>query len=214
MADAALAIALANRLRRDILRGALPPGAPIKERDGAAEAGVSRTPMREAIRILAKEGLIELRPARSPIVARPSAKEISDHVTVLVALEMLSGELACEHGTEAEFDHLAELTARMGAMTAPEDDLDRFETDMAFHAAIARASGNAALAETHSAYLARLWRARFLSFRIRQNRDRALRQHEDILAALRARSKAKVRAALQAHLGHMGRDMLRMIEAE
>ncbi|MEQ9673915.1 MAG: winged helix-turn-helix domain-containing protein, partial [Roseovarius indicus] len=69
MAEGILAEQIANQLRRDILRGKLAPGASIKERDNAAEMGVSRTPMREAIRILAQDGLVILRPARSPIVA-------------------------------------------------------------------------------------------------------------------------------------------------
>ncbi|MDN3722463.1 GntR family transcriptional regulator [Roseibium salinum] len=96
MSEPNLADEIAARLRRDILRGKLPPGSAIKERDNALELGVSRTPMREAIRILAKEGLVILRPSRSPVVARPSFKEISDQVAVLVALEKFSAELACE----------------------------------------------------------------------------------------------------------------------
>ena len=66
MVDANLATEIAARLRRDILRGELLPGAKVKERDNAEGLGVSRTPMREAIRILATEGLIVLAPSRSP----------------------------------------------------------------------------------------------------------------------------------------------------
>ena len=92
-----------HQLRRNILRGHAFTGWSIKERDNAAEMGVSRTPMREAIRILAKEGLIELRPARSPIVSMPDgASRSSDDVEVLLAVEKLSGELACDRATDAE----------------------------------------------------------------------------------------------------------------
>ena len=67
MAEHSLPDQIADELRRDILRGRLVPGDAIKERDNATEMGVSRTPLREAVRILAKEGLVDLRPARSPI---------------------------------------------------------------------------------------------------------------------------------------------------
>ena len=70
MPDLTLPEQIAQSLRRDILRGRLSPGDSIKERDNAAERGVSRTPRREAIRILAQEGLVILRPSRSPIVTR------------------------------------------------------------------------------------------------------------------------------------------------
>ena len=118
MNDGILAEQIANRLRRAILRGALPPGASIKERDNAAELGVSRTPMREAIRILAKEGLVELRPARSPIVALPDLTAVTEQAEVLIALEKLSAELACVHATEDELAELAELVDRIEQVVA------------------------------------------------------------------------------------------------
>ena len=65
---ATIPAAIADRLRREILTGAIPPGSPIKERDHAERLGVSRTPLREAVRILAQEGLVILRPLRSPLV--------------------------------------------------------------------------------------------------------------------------------------------------
>src|SRR5210317_61873 len=122
-----LAEKIATRLRRDILRGKLKPGSPIKERDNAAELGVSRTPMREAIRILAKEGLVELRPARSPIVAQPGFKEVEDLAAVLIALEKLSVELACLHATETDLTRIQALVQRMSDTFDHTDPLDMFE---------------------------------------------------------------------------------------
>ena len=102
MTEEILAAQIANQLRRNILQGKLPPGSTIKERDNATEMGVSRTPLREAIRILATEGLVELRPARSPIVSTPTIKQIADDVEVLLYVEKLSGELACARASEDE----------------------------------------------------------------------------------------------------------------
>ncbi|MDH3263627.1 MAG: GntR family transcriptional regulator [Paracoccaceae bacterium] len=200
MAERNLPEHIANRLRRDILRGALAPGAPIKERDSAAGMAVSRTPMREAIRILAKEGLVVLRPSRSPTVADPGLKEISDAIEVLRALELLSGELACRHATEDEIAGIRAIHERMSRLYGEIDTLDLFEIDMSFHLAIAAASHNAALAETHQAFLARLWRARYLSAKKRASRERVLRQHGNIVAGLEARDPARVQGEIRAHL--------------
>ena len=163
--------------------------------------------MREAIRLLAKEGLVELRPARSPIVANPTLKEIEDAITVLVALEELSGRLAVVHASDAEIDGIAAVNARMEAGFDGMDLIDRFEVDMAFHIAIAQASHNVALAETHGAYLARMWRARFLSARTRRNRDRVLTQHGAIIAGLRARNADQTAGAIRGHLENLLMDI-------
>lgn len=198
-----LADAIAYELRREILRGNLAPGAPIKERDNAERQGVSRTPMREAIRILAKEGLVQLRPLRSPLVADPSLSEIVDQVRVLHALELLSGELACENASDAEIAQIGALKGRIEAIYGQADPVDVFELDMQFHTAIVAASHNAALAGTHGAYMARLWRARYLSARRKQSRERVLAQHSAIHAALVARDVGAIKGQIDAHLGAM-----------
>ena len=205
---------IAYQLRRDILRGKLLPGSAIKERDFAAELDVSRMPVREAIRMLAQEGLVILRPARSPIVARPSFKEIADQSEVLIALEKLSAELACRHASDADIDRLAAITDHMASHFDTTDPLDMFEVDMSFHRAIAEASRNQALAETHSTYLGRLWRTRYLSASQRRNRERVVTEHGRIVTALRARDPRAARAAIDSHLWHLADDIREVIEAE
>ncbi|SFD44115.1 GntR family transcriptional regulator [Roseivivax sediminis] len=214
MTEASLPEQIASELRRHILRGKLAPGAQVKERDNAAELGVSRTPMREAIRILAKEGLVVLRPARSPIVAKPSYKEISDAIEVLLALEKLSAEIACAEATADDLTELRRITDHMSEHFDTTDPLDMFEIDMSFHTAIARASHNDALAETHGAYLARLWRARYLTAIKRRNRDRVVAHHTAILEALEARNRDAARAAIDRHLGTLPHDIREVFEAE
>lgn len=201
MTDDTLPEAIAYELRREILRGNLAPGTTIKERDNAERQGVSRTPMREAIRILAKEGLVQLRPLRSPVVANPSLTEIIDQIRVLHALELLSGELACERATEAQIVEIGALKDRIQAIYGEADTLDVFELDMQFHSAIVAASHNPALAQTHGSYMARLWRARYLSAQRKLSRDRVLRQHSAIHAALAARDAVAIKAEIGAHLG-------------
>ncbi len=203
MADKTLPETIAHQMRREILRGKLAPGDSIKERDNAAEMGVSRTPMREAIRILAKEGLVILRPSRSPIVANPSLQEICDNIEVLATLELKSAELACERATDAEIAGIREIQEYMEKVYDDLDAVDVFEIDMRFHVAIAQASHNASMAEAHNAYLSRLWRARFLSAARKRSRDRVLNQHRAIVEGLVARDAARVAREIGAHLEHL-----------
>lgn len=200
MTDKTLPEKIADKLRRDIIQGSLEPGQQIKERDHAQELDVSRTPMREAIRILAKEGLVILRPSRSPIVANPSFEEISDVVEVLTALELRSGALACRNATQEDIeriqamhDHMAEVQGNIGRV-------DLFELDMEFHMAIAASCKNAILAETHSAFVRRLWRARYLSATRKDISARVKRQHGAIMEAFRARDEVAMEREINAHL--------------
>lgn len=194
---------IAAQLRRDILNGKFAPGTTIKERDNALDMGVSRTPMREAIRILANEGLVVLRPARSPIVAEPSFKQIADNIEVLTALELLSADLACQNASDAQIAHIVALNDRFASVYDSLDRVELFELDMGFHIAIAEASNNAVLAETHRAILARMWRARFLSARRKTSRGRVLTQHNLITDGLKHRDAQRVRVNLQDHLEHL-----------
>lgn len=203
MPDQTLSDQIAQTLRRQILSGKLAPGDSIKERDNAAEMGVSRTPMREAIRILAKEGLVILRPSRSPIVANPSLQEITDSIEVLACLELKSAQLACERATDEELRQIQAIQQHMEAVYDTIDPIDVFEIDMGFHLAIARASHNPSMAETHQAYLSRLWRARYLSAIRKRSRERVLSQHRAIVEGLLARDPEQVTRELGSHLEHL-----------
>lgn len=205
---------IASQLRRDILNGKFAPGATIKERDNAAELGVSRTPMREAIRILAKEGLVVLRPARSPIVAQPTFKQIADNIELLTALELLSADLACRTASDAQIANVIAAQEKFESHYDRLDRVDAFELDMKVHIAIAQASNNEALIETHRSILARLWRARFLSARRQDSRDRVLRQHALIIEGLQRREPDMVRVNLSDHLEHLLVNVREYFESE
>ena len=204
MTGETLAERIAQSLRRGILRGDLRPGQPIKERDTAAEMGVSRTPMREAIRLLAQEGLLTLRPSRSPVVADPSLQDIANAVEVMTLLELKSAELACHRASDADLAAIraiAETYERQREAGA--DTIDTFETDMAFHLAVAGASHNPQMAEMHHAFVARLWRVRYLSAIRARSRARVIREHRAIVTALLARDARALTRAIDRHLAHV-----------
>ncbi|MBQ2262136.1 MAG: GntR family transcriptional regulator [Loktanella sp.] len=193
-----LADEAANRLRDLILLERLAPGTPVSERELADVLGISRTPLKDALRILEAEGLVDYGPTRRPRVADPSIDELRDYITVLGALEALAGEIACSEATAEELEVIERMAAQMD--TGPDDPLAFFHLDMAFHGAIVAAAHNAPLAETHRQYNARLWRARFLSSRQVDRRANTLSEHGRIVAALNARDAAQTSAALRDHL--------------
>ena len=214
MSKEILAQHIADHLRRNILRGLLLPGESIKERDIADEKGVSRTPIREAIRVLAQEGLVELRPSRSPIVTTSDHIEFEELTVVLIALEKLSARLACKNASNEDIEHINELVEKIAANYDDGDPLDIFELDMALHTAIALASGNKVLAETHGSFLRRLWRARYLAAVERRHGTRIVDQHREIYFALRDRNPDAAETAVAEHLRGLAQDIRVIIEKD
>ncbi|MEM7259397.1 MAG: GntR family transcriptional regulator [Pseudomonadota bacterium] len=195
-----LADRIADELRDLVLLEKLAPGAPIPERETADALGVSRTPLRESLRILASEGLVEIAPNKAPRVANPSIDELRDLLLVQGALEALAGELACDSATDQELDSIAALEANMVSISDNSDPLVFFQMDMQFHQSIVAAARNETLFDTHQTYNARLWRARFISSRQRVNRSGTLQQHNEIVKALLNRDGSACAAALRNHL--------------
>ena len=198
-----LAERIADELRDLVLLEKLNPGASIPERETAEALGVSRTPLRESLRILASEGLVEIEPNRPPRVANPSLDEIKNLLQVQGALEGLAGALACENATDAEVARIRQVETMMRESSTSNQNADNlafFQLDMQFHEAIVAASGNAALRDTHRNYNSRLWRARFISSRLQVNRAGTLSQHTDIVEALEARNANACSDALEKHL--------------
>ena len=195
-----LASEAADNLREFIMLGKLAPGMPVRERDLAEAFGISRTPLKEALRILEGEGLIAYGPTRRPSVADPSLDEINDWMRVQGALEALAGELACAHASDADLAEIERINASIKEARNSEGKLEAFRRDMAFHEAIVAAANNAALAETNATYNARLWRVRFLSSQRDAGRDATRQEHLDIVQALKARDPVAARRALKLHL--------------
>lgn len=195
-----LAERIADELRDLVLLEKLKPGATIPERETAEALGVSRTPLRESLRILASEGLVEIAPNRPPVVANPSIEDLKSLLQVQGALEALAGELACDAASSDQLEEIAGLEAEMREISDHCDPLEFFQKDMYFHQRIVAASNNQSLLETHKTYNSRLWRARFISSRQRVNRNGTLDQHQDIVEGLMSRRQEKAAAALRGHL--------------
>ena len=209
-----LADQIADVLREQMLTGTLKPGDPIHERDTSEALGVSRTPLRESLLILEAEGLVEMAPARSPIVAAPTLAELTQLLVVQSTLEALAGELACENATEEQIGQIADLHQIMLDSDSSPDTVAHFKTDMAFHEAIVAATGNQPLVKTHKQYNSRLWRARYMSSSRRVGRACSMAQHGAIVEGLKNRDSAGTSAIMRQHLENAIKSITQIYQAE
>lgn len=189
-----------SRLRDLIVEGALAPGARIAERQLCESLGVSRTPLREALKVLASEGLVELLPNRGARVARLDERDIEHMFQVMGALEALAGTLACAHVTEAELAEIAALHYEMLAQYTRRKLPEYFRLNQAIHAAIVMAARNPILASTYQSLAGRIRRARYLANLSDERWRHAVEEHESILQALQARDGARLARLLADHL--------------
>jgi DNA-binding GntR family transcriptional regulator len=199
-ANPALAVRLADALREKILEGQLTEGQKIRELDLTEEFGVSRTPLREAMKMLAAEGLIELIPNRGAIVSRQSDAELEEAFPVLSALERLAGELAAQFATESEIAHIEDLTERLRQKVEAGDRIAYFELNHEIHNFILAAARNQTLSRTHTMVASRIYRARYQANLLQSRWRSALEEHEAIATALRARDAPKLGRLLHDHM--------------
>ena len=192
---------VAGLLRDMIVQDVLVPGQRIRERSLAEQLEVSRTPLREAMKVLATEGLVELSPNKGALVAKPSPREVQDMLQVLGVLEGLAGELACAQASQDQIDEIQALHYEMLASYARKDRLGYFKLNQKIHQAIVAASGNVSLIETHARLNARLYRFRFQSNLRSTTWPTAIAEHETILGALMRRDGAALSLLMRDHLG-------------
>jgi DNA-binding GntR family transcriptional regulator len=192
---------VADRLRDMIVQDRLRPGERIRERDLAERLAVSRTPLREALKILATEGMVTLAPNRGAVVADLQPDEAHDLLQVLAVLEGLAGELACSRATPDDVDEIKALHYEMMAAYARKDRLEYFKINQRIHLAIVAASRNVGLMETHDRINARLYRIRYRSNLRNRKWHTAIEEHQAILDALVDRDCARLGEVLRNHLG-------------
>ena len=191
-----------DQLRDRIVQGELASGARLNERVLCVQLGISRTPLREAIKMLATEGLVQLLPNRGAIVTPLKAATIADTLAVMGSLESLAGELACANASEAEIGEIRALHFEMLAHHARGDLAGYFKCNQRIHLKIIEASGNQVLTNTYRQLNANVRRARYMANLSQKRWDAAVREHEEILAALAARDAARLKRLLAEHLAH------------
>ncbi len=198
----ALHATVLTRLRDMIVEGELAPGTRLNERVLCETLGVSRTPLREAMKMLAAEGLLALLPNRGAMVPELSAEDVRYTFELMAALEAANGELACQRITAGELDEIRALHYEMLACYARRDLPGYYKRNHAIHALINLAARNPVLTQTYRTINARIQALRFRSNFNREKWEAAVEEHEQMIDALATRDGARMRAILTQHLAH------------
>lgn len=191
---------VADRLRAMITEGALAPGARLNERVLCERLRVSRTPLREAFKVLAAERLVELSPNRGASVVALSRSDVEQLFELMGALEGLAGQLAAERRTEAELAEIRALHFEMLAAHARRDLPAYYDLNRRIHVAISRCARNDMLAETYDSVNTRIQNLRFRSNFNQDKWNHAVREHQQMLEALETGNGSALRALLEIHL--------------
>lgn len=191
---------VAKRLRALIQSGQIKPNERLNEVALAERFGISRTPLREAIKILATEGLLELLPNRGAHVARFSETEVDEVLVVIAGLEATAGEVAARKITEAELEKVAALNARMAQAYAAGNIAEYFEINVEIHQAIMAASRNQTLAGVYDKLSGRIQQARFAAHKTPEQWEEAMRDHDRMIELLRARDGEALGRLMRRHV--------------
>jgi DNA-binding GntR family transcriptional regulator len=197
---APLHVQVAERLRILIDSGELAPGTRLNEIELCNTMGVSRTPLREAIRSLATEGLIELQPNRGAIVSIVSQEDVTEILPIMASLEGLGGRLAAVHMDQSKIAQVRKIHNQMISHYKNNEVAEYFETNRLIHELITEGSGNQTLVDTINSLSAKVRRARFTAQMTKESWAKAVSEHEEMIAALEAQDPDRLEAILVQHI--------------
>jgi DNA-binding GntR family transcriptional regulator len=188
------------QLADEIVRGALPPGAPLDETDIARRFSVSRTPVREALRQLVASGLVEARPHRGAVVARPTIARLTGMFEAMAELEAICAGLAAERMTPIERHQLEAVHEELRVLSHAGNP-DRFhDVNERFHNAIYAGSQNAYIAEMTLATRVRVQPFRRAQFRNLGRLAKSHAEHDRVVVAIMRGDKAGAATAMRDHI--------------
>jgi DNA-binding GntR family transcriptional regulator len=188
-----------DRLRDMILEGEIKVGERLHEHNLAETLQVSRTPIREAVKLLATEGLVDLLPGRGARVAALSAEMLQQVIEVIAGLERHAAELAAARMSPQEFERLQRMHERMRAHHRAGDRRAYFRLNHDIHLGVVAAARNPALAQTHALLIARARRGRHTALESQERWIEAMAEHELLMAALAARDGRRAGEILLQH---------------
>ncbi|MDA7946710.1 MAG: GntR family transcriptional regulator [Hyphomicrobiaceae bacterium] len=191
---------LLERLRQMIIDGDLTPGSKVPEKDLCARFGVSRTPLREALKVLANEGLVTLTPNRGAMIADLTLDDLEETFPVMGALEALSGEMACANITDAEIAEIRKLHEEMVAHYKARALHAYFRTNQKIHERILSAANNQTLSTLYRGLEGRIRQARYIANMSDARWAQAVEEHAQMLDALEARDGVALAAIMKRHL--------------
>ncbi len=203
-----------NTLRKAILTGELKPGERLMEIHLANRLGVSRTPIREAIRKLELEGLVIMIPRRGAEVAQITEKNLKDVLEVRRALDALCVELACDRISADEEEQLREACDEFERATETKDATIIAKADVEFHDIIVQATGNQRLIQLINNLSEQMYRYRFEYIKDENRHDNLISEHRMIYEGIVNRDKEKAAQAAKLHIDNQERSIIRQIHLE
>jgi DNA-binding GntR family transcriptional regulator len=204
-----------SQLRGHIVEGHLDPGARIPERELCEKFGISRTPLREALKVLAAEGLVELLPNRGARVRQFTEADIRSLFEVLSGLDFVAGRLACERITDDAIASIERLHLDMYTHYLRHELADYFRLNQGIHQAIVDAAANPVLSANYANLNAVVRRLRYsANLASRDRLSDAMREHEAIIDALRRRDGAELGLLMFDHMKHKCDAICRFLAAQ
>ncbi len=203
-----------NTLRQAILTGELKPGERLMEIHLADKLGVSRTPIREAIRKLELEGLVTMIPRRGAEVAQITEKSMSDVLEVRRALDALCVELACDRITAAELEQLKEACDGFEAAVKTREVKKIAQADVALHDIIVRATGNQRLIQLVNNLSEQMYRYRFEYIKDSSQHGRLVEEHRIIYQSIVGKDKETASQAAKTHIDNQKKSIIRQIRLD
>ena len=200
-----------NTLRQAILRGELKPGERLMEVQLANKLGVSRTPIREAIRKLELEGLVLMIPRKGAEVAQITEKSLRDVLEVRGALEKLAVELACDKMTNEQFVELKEAAQSFKDNVNEKDVTKIAERDVKFHDIIYMSTDNQRLIQLLSNLREQMYRYRVEYLKDTEVFPQLIEEHEEIINALEKRDKKEAMAIMCRHIDNQVKGVIDII---
>jgi DNA-binding GntR family transcriptional regulator len=188
-----------EQLREMVIEHELAPGSRVDERLLCERLEVSRTPLREALKVLAAEGLIDLLPSRSARVAPITPESVAHRFDVMSWLERLAGERAVAHVTEKDVQRLQGLLKQMERLLGRGERLEYFRQNRLLHRGIVELAHNPVLSAVYDNLVLQIHRARYLVLDSIGHLDRGLKEHHEILEALAAKQGDRLGKLLMEH---------------
>jgi DNA-binding GntR family transcriptional regulator len=202
---------VARRLREQIVLHQFAPGSSLPEKELAEQHGVPRRLLREALKLLAVEGLVEFQPRRGALVTRLERQRLRDTLETIGALERLAGELACANASQNEISTLRHYHDLMARHYRQQDAPGFFRYSQHFHQGVVDAAGNEVLSKVYRLLNGQAARARYLAHMTDQMWDEVMTEQEEIMLALEARAADRLAELLEDSLLHRAQLVLEAV---
>ena len=192
---------IVSQLRDFIVEGHLTPGSRISERDLCEKFEISRTPLREALKVLAAEGLVDLLPNRGARVRHFTEKDIRNLFELIAGMDFVAGRMACARITDEQIRAIEKMHLDMYTHYLRREVAEYFHLNQNIHQAIVDAAGNPLLSANYAHLNAIIRRLRYSANLVHRDRiGEAMREHEQIVDALRRRSADELGMLMFQHL--------------